>query len=116
VRRAIAFGRAPESLAYYRRRLASAREGSVLRDIPGLVRALEACFEQMQAEREQGLTPVPDLTNLDLYYEIGAELDLENIELLDDEAYERLYREKLALAHQHQPAPYDRRFWRAELA
>ena len=35
VRRAVAFGRHPESLAYYRDRLARHREASVLRDIPG---------------------------------------------------------------------------------
>jgi len=113
VRRAIDFGRNPESLGHYRDRLARTRDGSVLRDIPSLVRSLEACFEQMQAEREQGLTPTPDLTNLDHYYEIGCELDLENIELLDDNAYERLYRDKLALLNKHQPIPFDRRFWRA---
>ncbi len=114
VRRAVAFGRNPESLAYYRDRLARTRDGSVLRDIPSLVRSLEACFEQMQAEREQGVTPTPDLTNLDHYYDIGVELDLENIELLDDDAYERVYRDKLAMLNQHQPIPCDRRFWRAE--
>jgi predicted O-linked N-acetylglucosamine transferase (SPINDLY family) len=114
VRRAIAFGRNPESLIYYRDLLARKRDGSVLRDIPALVRSLEACFEQMQAEREKGLTPKPDLTNLDHYYDIGVEIDLENIELLDDDAYERLYCEKLAILNQHLPIPYDRRFWRAE--
>ncbi len=115
VQRAIAFGRNPQSLAAYRQRLTpQAREGSVLRDIPALVLGLEACFEQMQLEREQGLTPTPDLTNLDLYYEIGAALDLEAVDQLDDAAYERVYRDRLELLNKHHPIPRDNRFWRAQ--
>lgn len=113
VQRAISFGRDPGSLQVYREKLARSRDGSVLRDIPALVRGLEACFEQMQVEREMGLTPTPDLSNLDLYYEIGAESDLENVELLDDAAYESFYREKLAMFNQHQAISHDARFWRA---
>jgi len=114
VQRAIAFGRDPQSLAVYRQRLSpQAREGSVLRDIPALVRGLEACFEQMQMERENGLTPTPDLANLDIYYEIGAAQDLEAVDLLDNAAYERLYRDRLELLNAHHPIPPDRRFWRA---
>ena len=56
----------------------------MLRDIPALTRSLEDAFWGMQSEGERGATPVPDLTNLDVYCEIGAALDLENIELLDD--------------------------------
>ena len=50
----------------------------------------------MQGECERGATPNPDLTNLNVYYEIGAELDLENIELLDERSYRALYLERLA--------------------
>ena len=114
VRRAIDFGRNPQDLAVYRQKLARTRESSVLRDIPALVRGLEACFEQMQMERENGLTPMPDLTNLDTYYEIGAELDLDAVDLLDDAAYERLYRDRLDMIDRHYPIPRDRRLWRAE--
>ena len=65
----------------------------------------------MQSEGERGATPVPDLTNLDVYYEIGAELDLENIELLDDRAYRRLYAERMARWDEQWPIAPDRRFW-----
>ena len=57
---------------------------------------LEDCFSRMQAEHERGRTPVPDLSNLDVYYDIGAELDLEAMETLDGDTYRALYREKLA--------------------
>ena len=111
VRRAIAFGRDPASLAPYRERLARERETSVLRDIPALTRSLEDAFWRMQSEAERGATPVPDLTNLDVYGEIGAALDLENIELLDDRAYLALYADKLAKWDAFSPLPADGRLW-----
>ena len=43
-----------------------------------------------------GELPTPDLRNLDIYQEIGLELDLENIEALSDANYAALYEEKLA--------------------
>jgi predicted O-linked N-acetylglucosamine transferase (SPINDLY family) len=111
VNRAIAFGQDPELLAPCRERLAAAREASTLRDIPGLVRQLEKLFWKMQADGERGLTPVPDLTNLDIYFDIGVELDLENIEALDDAQYRRIYREKLAALHAFSPLKPDARLW-----
>lgn len=111
VRRAIAFGRDRSSLAPYRDLLQRSRENSVLRDIPALARRLEELFWEMQAEGERGATPVPDLTNLDVYYEIAVELDLENIEALDDAAYRNLYVEKLARWNEFSPIPADARFW-----
>jgi len=113
VRRAIAFGRDPESLVQYRDQLRLGREKSVLRDIPALARCLEELFWQIQSESERGSTPDPDLTNLDVYYEIGAELDLENIELLDDRSYRSLYLERLAKRNACATIPPDKRFWQA---
>jgi hypothetical protein len=113
VARAIAFGRDPASLAPYRERLSRERETSVLRDIPALTRSLEDAFWRMQSEAERGATPVPDLTNLDVYGEIGAALDLENIELLDDCAYLALYADKLAKWDAFSPLPVDDRLWPA---
>jgi predicted O-linked N-acetylglucosamine transferase (SPINDLY family) len=111
VSRAIELGRNPERVAQYRARLAAARETCVLRDIPALVRQLEKLFWRMQADGERGQTPVPDLTNLETYFEIGVELDLENIEALDDEQYRQLYRNKLAQIDDFSPLRTDARFW-----
>ncbi len=111
VRRAIGFGRDRDTLAPYRERLRRSRETCVLRDIPGLTRRLEEVFWEIQADCERGAVPVPDLTNLDVYYEIGAELDLANMELLNDEAYRRLYVDKLTRWNEFSPIPHDRRFW-----
>ena len=113
VRRAIALGRDPVALAAAKGRLQAARETCVLRDIPALARRLEELFWQMQEEAERGATPVPDLAQLDVYFEIGAGLDLAGLEALDDVAYRALYREKLESWNSCAPIPPDRRFWPA---
>jgi predicted O-linked N-acetylglucosamine transferase (SPINDLY family) len=111
VRRAIAFGRDRASLTPYRDKLVRERDASVLRDIPALTRSLEEAFWQMQSECERGAKPIPDLTNLDIYYEIGAELDLANIEFLDENSYRSLYLERLAKWNACAEIPPDKRFW-----
>jgi predicted O-linked N-acetylglucosamine transferase (SPINDLY family) len=111
VSRAIAFSHDREGLAAIRDSLQRKRETSALRDIPALARRLEQLFWQMQGEAERGETPVPDLRNLDVYYEIGAELVLANVEFEDDRAYRRRYLEKLAQWHDYAPLAHDRRMW-----
>ena len=111
VTRAIAYAQDPQSLAVIRQSLQDQRETSVLRDMPGLARRLEEIFWEMQGEAERGETPVPDLRNLDLYYEIGADLVLENIEHEDSQTYRRRYQKKLAQAHDYAAIPYDTRLW-----
>jgi predicted O-linked N-acetylglucosamine transferase (SPINDLY family) len=111
VGRAVSFGRDRQSLTKVRQALADRREGCALRDIPGLARRLEDLYWQIQGEAERGETPVPDLRNLDIYYEIGAELILQNVEFEDDEAYRRRYREKLSKWNEYEPIAYDNRLW-----
>ena len=116
VRRAVTLGHDPSALAAVRERLQTSRDSCVLRDIPALARRLEELFWQMQEEAECGATPIPDLTNLDNYYEIGAELDLANLEALDDRAYRALYQEKLQAWNECAPIPPDGRFWSTQTA
>ena len=116
VEQAIAFANAPKTLLKIRKALQDQRETSVLRDIPGLARRLEALFWQMQDEAERGETPVPDLRNLDLYYELGAELVQSNIVYCDERTYRQRYLEKLARYHDYAPIPYDNRLWTEETA
>jgi len=111
IEKAIGFAKDPKSLKKIRESLQAERETSSLRDIPALARRLEELFWQMQAECERGETPVPDLRNLDLYYEIGAELVQDNIEFSDDHTYRQRYLEKLAEWHNYAPIPFDRRLW-----
>lgn len=52
---------------------------------------------------------MPDLRNLDIYYDIGMELVQDNIAFSDDRAYRQAYRNKLAEWHDYAPFPYDSR-------
>ena len=111
VARAIAFEQDRKSLADVRASLERQRETSVLRDIPALARRLEELFWQMQGEGERGEIPVPDLTNLDIYYEIGAEIALENIEFENEQAHRQRYIDKLTKWHDYSPIARDKRLW-----
>tara|TARA_R110002051_G_scaffold1275_1_gene7126 strand:+ start:71810 stop:73858 length:2049 start_codon:yes stop_codon:yes gene_type:complete len=112
VQRAIAFERDRESLAAVRTSLENQRTTSVLQDTPAFVRRLEELFWQMQGERERGETPLPDFTNLDVYYEVGAELLQQHVEFEDEETYRKRYIAALAKLHDYSPLPYDKRLWR----
>ncbi len=116
VGRAIAFAHKREDLAAARAYLQRQRAICTLYDTPAFVRRLEALFWQMQGEAERGETPVPDLRNLDLYYEIGAEIVLEGIEFEDDHAYRQRYLKKLAEWHDYAPLERDSRLWKGEAA
>ena len=83
-------------------------------DTPSLVGHLENLYRQMWNDFKRGALPIPDLRNLDVYHEIGAGLDLENIEALSDEAYVAQYKEKLAEWNAFYPIPRDQRLWRAD--
>jgi predicted O-linked N-acetylglucosamine transferase (SPINDLY family) len=111
IAKAIDFANNSESLKKVRQSLQTKREASPLRDIPALARRLEELFWQMQDECERGQTPVPDLRNLDIYYEIGAELVDSNIEFSDDRTYRQHYLKTLAEWHGFAPIPFDRRLW-----
>lgn len=116
VARAIALGRDPKALQKVRDQLAASRETSILRDMPGLARRLEDIYWEMQEEAERGETPVPDLRNLDAYYEVGAELVQANLVYQDDATYRAQYLDRLAALHDFAPIPFDDRLWTAEAA
>ncbi len=114
VAKAIAYAKAPATLKIVRDKIQANRDKSVLRDIPGAARRLEELYWQMQGEAERGETPVPDLSNLDIYYEIGAELVLENLEFVDEQSYRARYLQKLREWHEFSPIPFDNRLWTSE--
>jgi len=111
VRRAIAYAHDSDSLHAVRQSIQQQRDTSALRDIPALVRRLEELYWQMQNECERGETPVPNLQNLDVYYEIGAEFVLKPVEFEDDDAYRQRYIARLAQYDAYAPLPYDTRLW-----
>lgn len=114
--RAIALGRDRARLAAYRAQLLAAREHSLLFDIARFTREMERLFLQMWAEACSGRLPVPDLTNLDTYLEIGCALDHDGEEFSQLPDYEARYRRHLAERHAFSPLPPDARLWRAPAA
>ncbi len=111
VARAVAFAGNGERLAAVRQRLVAGRDTCLLFDTPTLTRHLEDLFRQMWKDYRSGALPAPDLTNLDVYYEVGVELALENAGALPDDAYRRRYEQKLSERHQTYPMPADSRLW-----
>jgi predicted O-linked N-acetylglucosamine transferase (SPINDLY family) len=111
VARAVGLGLDRERAAALSRALTESRMSSVLFDTQRLVRRLESLFDEMWGDAEAGRVPVPDLTNLDAYSEIGLELGLAAGEGLAPGASREQYRERLAARHRVYPLKPDGRLW-----
>jgi predicted O-linked N-acetylglucosamine transferase (SPINDLY family) len=111
VTRAIELGRNPEKLKAAKHRLMAGRDTCLLFDMSKLTRHLEDLYRGMWRDFETGSLPVPDLTNLDVYNDIGVELNLESAAAPTDDAYRSRYAEKLEIWHRTYPLNSDSRFW-----
>lgn len=111
VTRAVALAHDPAQLTAIRTRLMARRDTCTLFDTPALVRALEALFHQMHAARLRGELPRPDLSNLEIYHEIGAAEDIEAMTTLPDAGYLARYRQRLAELDAAYPVRPDQRLW-----
>lgn len=111
VAKAISFARNPAGLQAIRKRMQAERETSLLRDIPAYTRRLEDLCWQMHEDGQRGEVPVPDLTNLDVYYEIGAELVTQITDVEDEQSYRRRYLDRLEAWDDFSPLPADKRLW-----
>jgi predicted O-linked N-acetylglucosamine transferase (SPINDLY family) len=111
VQMAVRLGHDPAALAQCRQTLQDARGSCALFDTAGLVAHLEQQFDEMWNEHITGHLPVPDLTNLDLYAEIGKDEPHESVETCNLEDYERYYRVGMAYRNGLSPIPADRRLW-----
>lgn len=109
--RAIEFGRDREKLAAIKSKLVNGRDSCLLFDTPQLVQHLEELYRKMWSDFKRGELPVPDLRNLDMYHEVGLGLDLENIEMLTDDAYRALYQDKLVEWNDVYRIQADARLW-----
>jgi len=110
--RAIALGQDRLRLAMYSDQLLASRNTSLLFDTARFTREMEALFRRIWAEACAGRLPVPDLTNLDTYLDIGAALDHDSVEFTNITDYHERYRVGLAERHDHAPLPWDDRVWR----
>jgi len=111
VAKAIELAHNREKIAAVKAKLVEGRESCLLFDTPRLVRDLEGLYRQMWNDFRRGTLPVPDLRNLDVYHEIGVDLDLENTDALSDGDFSSLYREKLEEWHGSYPLRPDNRLW-----
>lgn len=111
VAKAVALATDKAQLAALKDRLNAGRASCRLFDTPALVRDLEGLYWTMYDDFASGNLPVPELTSLDLYHEIGMELDLEHVELMSDDAWRGAYRDALALRDAFSPLPADSRLW-----
>jgi predicted O-linked N-acetylglucosamine transferase (SPINDLY family) len=112
VERAVELGNNREQLMAQKAKLAAKRDSCFFFDTPRFVRHLEDLYRQMWSDFIRGALPSPDLRNLDVYHEIGLGLDVENSDLLSNEAYLALYEQKLAQRHDSYPIYPDMRLWR----
>jgi len=111
VRLAVELATHRDQLDILKQRLIGARDICRLFDTSSLVADLEALYLEMWNDFEAGRLPRPDLKNLLIYHEIAVDFDHEKTELLSEEDYLALYREKLAHWHATYPLEADTRFW-----
>jgi hypothetical protein len=111
VTRAVELGRQPERLTELKERLIAGRDTCLLFNTPWLVYHLEDLCRGMWADFSGGRLPIPDMRNAEIYREIGLEQDFETIELLDDNAYRALYRDRIADQDRLYPVFPDARMW-----
>ncbi len=111
VDRAVALGRDRTMTRRYREQLTARRDSCMLFDTPLLVSRLEDLYAQMWAALESDSLPKPDLTNLDVYLEVGIAQDYDEFEALAVKDYAAWWRAKLAHRHAFRPIGPDHRLW-----
>jgi predicted O-linked N-acetylglucosamine transferase (SPINDLY family) len=109
---AVELGNNPDRLAFYKQKLADALPTCTLFDTPKLVRHLEGLYFTAWQDYENGFVHEPDVTNLDIYHQIGASLDHDGIEFLLFDGYEDLYKQALVYWDAFTRLPYDTRLWK----
>jgi predicted O-linked N-acetylglucosamine transferase (SPINDLY family) len=111
VDKAVELGNDKRRRAAYRETLAANRATCDLFDTDKLITHLDALLEDMWKDFVADRVPVPDLTNMGVYDEIGTDLDSDAMEMLARPDYLDLYRDKLREIDRHCPLPHDTRLW-----
>ena len=109
--KAVELATRPDRLLALRDGLRAGRDDCLLFDMKLLVTRLEALYKQMWNEYLTGRIPVPELSNLAIYADIGGGIDFEFPDGPDLQAYERHYVTALAYRDSVSPIPPDRRLW-----
>jgi predicted O-linked N-acetylglucosamine transferase (SPINDLY family) len=111
ISRAVEIGTNKALRESYRNKLQANRNGCVLFDTPLLVSSLEKLYAQMWKEFAAGKLPRPDLSNLDVYHDIGVILDRDDVEMMLVPDYNELYKTKLAEEDSYAYLRADNRLW-----
>jgi predicted O-linked N-acetylglucosamine transferase (SPINDLY family) len=112
VARAVELGKRPDLLFAIKQKLVSGRQTCLLFDTPRLVNGLEGLYRSMWEDFQSGRRPVPDLSNLDVYNELGVELSVSDIQFASEKEYRALYKEKIAARNEISPIGPDSRLWK----
>lgn len=108
---AIALGNDPARVAAMRKKLDEGRETSLLFDTPKLVSHLEQLFGVMWDDFIADRLPVPDMANLDVYVQLGTELNLRDDAPTSETEYKTRYQERLRAWNRNYRLPPDSRLW-----
>ncbi|MCC6915310.1 MAG: O-linked N-acetylglucosamine transferase, partial [Rhodospirillaceae bacterium] len=111
VARAVELATDKTKLAAVRAKLAANRSTCVLFDTPLLAAKFEELYREMWSDYMAGRLPKPNLANLDIYNDIGVELDHDEVEMLNVANFEDLYKEKLLHKADFYHLCDDNRFW-----
>jgi predicted O-linked N-acetylglucosamine transferase (SPINDLY family) len=114
VRLAVELGNNRTKLQEFRDRLSSGRDACVLFDTPKLVVRLEAIYAELWEDFVQDRVFRPDLSNMEIYAQIGADLDTDTAEVLSIDNYLDIYKDKLAIRDNYCFIRSDSRLWRLE--
>jgi predicted O-linked N-acetylglucosamine transferase (SPINDLY family) len=111
---AVELGKNKEKRAELRRKLLANRDSCVLFDTPLLVSSLESLYAEMWSDYTSGQLHRPDLSNLDVYNDIGLALDKDDVELMLVPDYNALYEEQLSEYDSYSYLRPDSRLWTSE--
>lgn len=107
--RAVAMGNDRDLIEPYHQKLLAERDTCTLFDMPRLVSSLEKLYSQMWQEFQSNQLPRPDLTNLDVYLEVGSQVKHDEIEVQAIKDYRGWWLEKLARRDKSRAIPRDNR-------
>jgi predicted O-linked N-acetylglucosamine transferase (SPINDLY family) len=111
VSKAVELGVNIGKLAQIKEKILCNKSTCVLFDMPLLVRSLEGLYDQMWDDFSKGNLHKPDLYNLDIYHEIGTEIDHDSIDFSTLREYTETYRTHLACTDSFSPVKPDQRLW-----
>jgi predicted O-linked N-acetylglucosamine transferase (SPINDLY family) len=111
VARAIALAADPDAIAAYKTALRANRDTCQLFNTDSLVAHLENLYRSLCDAHSKGLTPQPDLANLDAYFDAGIDHDHDGQEVIKIADYHGMYRAKLKRIHLARPLHQDSRLW-----